>query len=279
MPSTPVNASSENEHQSAARIAIRVRQLRAGELDVRIYDDLAELARAAATDAVAALRTAIDARGEANVLLATGNSQLAFLAELVTRRDVDWTAVTAFHMDEYVGLPPGTRRSFQRYIRERVAAHLPLRAFHYLDGTERSRGRSAAVRRPARRAPTRPLLRGHRRERPSRVQRPTGRRLRRSRDRQGDRRSRTRPARQQVEEGHFATIDDVPTRAITVTIPALLAARRVLVIVPESRKAKPVRDTLEAPISTACPATYLRTQSHASLYLDREAAALIDAPS
>ena len=166
---------------------IRVRQLRAGELDVRIYDDLAELARAAATDAVAALGTAIDARGEANVLLATGNSQLAFLAELVTRRDVDWTAVTAFHMDEYAGLPPGHAASFQRYMRERVAAHLPLRAIPLPRRHQRSRGRSAAVRRPARRAPTRSLLRGYRRERPSRVQRPTGRRLRRSRDRQGDR--------------------------------------------------------------------------------------------
>ena len=71
-------------------------------------------------------------------------------------------------------------------------------------------------------------------------------------------------------EGHFATIDDVPTHAITVTIPALLRARRVLVIVPEARKAAPVRAALDGPITTACPASILRPQAHATLYLDPE---------
>ena len=79
--------------------------------------------------------------------------------------------------------------------------------------------------------------------------------------------------RQQVDEGHFASIDDVPTHAITVTIPALLRAERVLVIVPEARKAAPVKATLESEISTACPATILRTQPHATLYLDTDSAA------
>jgi glucosamine-6-phosphate deaminase len=82
--------------------------------------------------------------------------------------------------------------------------------------------------------------------------------------------------RQQVGEGHFATIDDVPTHAITVTIPALLAARRVLAIVPEARKAEAVRATLDDPISTACPATILRRQPHATLYLDPDSAALVN---
>jgi glucosamine-6-phosphate deaminase len=255
-----------------------VRQLRAGALDVRIYDDLAELARAAATDAVAALRTAIDARGEANMLLATGNSQVAFLAGLVLRRDVDWTAVTAFHMDEYADLSPEHTASFQRYMRERVAAHLPLRAFHYLDGINDP---EAEARRYADLLAAHPLdlccagigENGHLAFNDPPVADFDDPETVKVIDLEDASR------RQQVGEGHFATIDDVPTRAITVTIPALLAARRVLVIVPESRKARPVRDTLEAPISTACPATYLRTQSHASLYLDREAAALIDSRS
>ena len=81
--------------------------------------------------------------------------------------------------------------------------------------------------------------------------------------------------RQQVAEGHFATVDDVPTHAITVTIPALLRAGRVLAIVPETRKAVPVRDALEGPVTTACPASYLRTQPHATLYLDAESASLL----
>jgi glucosamine-6-phosphate deaminase len=81
--------------------------------------------------------------------------------------------------------------------------------------------------------------------------------------------------RQQVEEGHFAAFDDVPTHAITVTIPALLRAGRVLAIVPESRKAAAVRAAVEGPISPACPASILQIQPHATLYLDRESAALL----
>jgi glucosamine-6-phosphate deaminase len=78
---------------------------------------------------------------------------------------------------------------------------------------------------------------------------------------------------QQVGEGHFPSIDDVPTHAITVTIPALVAARRVLAIVPESRKAPAVHAALYGPISTACPASYLRRQEQATLYLDADSAA------
>jgi glucosamine-6-phosphate deaminase len=81
--------------------------------------------------------------------------------------------------------------------------------------------------------------------------------------------------RQQVGEGHFDTIDDVPTHAITVTIPALLRAQRLLAIVPEARKAVAVEAALLGPISTACPATVLRRQPHATLYLDAESAALV----
>jgi glucosamine-6-phosphate deaminase len=83
--------------------------------------------------------------------------------------------------------------------------------------------------------------------------------------------------RQQVGEGHFATIDDVPTHAITVTIPALLRARRVLAIVPEARKAPAVHAALEGPITTACPASILREHADATLYLDRDSAGSLTA--
>jgi glucosamine-6-phosphate deaminase len=81
--------------------------------------------------------------------------------------------------------------------------------------------------------------------------------------------------RQQVGEGHFASFDDVPARAITVTIPALLRAKCVLAIVPEARKAPPVAAALEGPVTTACPASILRRQPHARLYLDAESASLL----
>ena len=80
---------------------------------------------------------------------------------------------------------------------------------------------------------------------------------------------------QQVNEGHFPDIASVPELAITVTIPALLRASRVLAIAPEARKAEPVRAALEGPVTTACPASILRTRDHVDLYLDRASAALL----
>jgi glucosamine-6-phosphate deaminase len=245
------------------------------ELSVRVFDDVVEIARAAAVKAVDELCAAIDERSEANVMLATGNSQLVFLAELVTFAGVDWSRVTAFHMDEYVDLPPTHTASFQRYMRERVAANVPFRAFHYLRGDTGDAEQEA--RRYADLLRTHPLdlcccgigENGHLAfndppvadfDDPLDVKvvvlEPASR-------------------RQQVAEGHFATIDDVPAQAITVTIPALLRARRVLAIVPEQRKAAPVQAALEGPITTACPASYLRTQPHATLYLDAESASLL----
>jgi glucosamine-6-phosphate deaminase len=242
-------------------------------LTVNVYPDVGELARAAARDAADALRAAITQRGDANVMLATGNSQLVFLAELVTYSDVDWGRVTAFHMDEYVGLPPTHSASFQRYMRERVAAEVPFKEFHYLQGDTGDAEQEA--RRYAGLLRTHPLdlcccgigENGHLAfndppvadfDDPLDVKivalEPESR-------------------RQQVAERHFATIDDVPEHAITVTIPALLRAGRVLAIVPETRKAAPVKAALEGPIATACPASYLRTQPQATLYLDAESAA------
>src|SRR5882672_12826526 len=110
------------------------RDFTADELSVRVFDDVQTLAAAAAMDAADAIRGAIDDRGAANVMLATGNSQLVFLAALIEYRDVDWSRVTAFHMDEYVDLPPDHSASFQRYMREKVAALIPVKEFHYLTG-------------------------------------------------------------------------------------------------------------------------------------------------
>ena len=251
------------------------RDFTADALSVRVFDDVQSLAAAAATDAARSIRAAIGARGEANVILATGNSQLVFLAALIEHTDVDWTRVTAFHMDEYVDLPPTHSASFQRYMREKVAATIPVKEFHYLTG-DTGDAQAEADRYAA-------LLRSHPLDLcvcgigenghlafndppvadfddPADVKivvlEPASR-------------------RQQVAEGHFATIDDVPTHAITVTIPALVCARRLLAIVPETRKAVPVRDALTGPIATSCPASYLRRQSHATLYLDADSASLL----
>jgi len=252
-----------------------------GQLHVRLAPDAHVLGAAAAQHAAAALRDAIATRGRAHAMFATGNSQFEFLDALVTEPRVDWTRVVGFHMDEYVGIGADHPASFARYMRERVADRLPLRAFHYLDGSadpEEEARRYAALLREH------PLdlccagigENGHLAFNDPPVA---------DFDDPYDVKVialEEASRRQQVDEGHFATIDDVPTHAITVTIPALLRARRVLAIVPEARKAAPVRAVLEGPISTACPASYLRTQPQATLYLDAESASLLtgygDAP-
>lgn len=250
-----------------------MRQLAVDALTVKVFDDVASLAGAAAQDAARALRGAIEARGEANVMLATGNSQLAFLAELVQFTDIAWDRVRAFHMDEYVNLSPAHPASFRRYMRERVASRLPLKEFHYLEGDTADADAEARRYEALLRAHPLDLCccgigeNGHLAFNDPPVA-----------DFADPRDVKVVPLelasrRQQVGEGHFATLDDVPTHAITVTIPALLRAGSVLVIVPEARKAQPVHDALYGAISTACPSSILRRYPNATLYLDAESSA------
>jgi glucosamine-6-phosphate deaminase len=243
---------------------------RVDRLWVRVFPSERELDVASAADATTVLQAAVADRGAAYAMFATGNSQLGFLEELVTR-DVDWSRVVVFHMDEYVGVGSDHPAGFGRYIRERIADRVHPRTVHYLNGTGDA---EAECERYA------GLLREHRldlcclgigenghlafndppvadfddRRDVKVVELDTGCRA------------------QQVHEGHFVSIEAVPTHAITVTIPALLRARRVIANVPEARKAAPVRAALEGPVSTSCPASVLRTCSHATLYLDRDSA-------
>jgi glucosamine-6-phosphate deaminase len=246
------------------------------ELTVRVAGDGSELARDAAGEAADALRAAISARGEANVMLATGNSQLVFLSRLVEEGGIDWARVRAFHMDEYIGIGPTHPASFQRYMRERVAAKLPVKEFHYLTGdTDNAEAEAQRYARLLRDYPLDLCCCGIGENGHLAFNDPPVADFEDPRDVKIvglDEASR----RQQVGEGHFSSIDDVPTHAITVTIPALLRAGRTLAIVPEQRKARPVRDALLGPVSTDCPASILRRCSHATLFLDRESASLLE---
>ena len=214
-------------------------------------------------------------------MLATGTSQLTFLSRLIEAAgaNIDWSRVTGFHMDEYVGLPPTHPASFQRYMRERVAAHLPFGAFHYLDGSARDPEREAA--RYARLLEKHPIdlcclgigENGHLAFNDPPVadfDDPLVVKVVELDD---------RCKLQQVGEGHFATFADVPPRAITVTVPGLLRAGHAMAIVPEVRKAEPVRAALEGPLGTECPASILRRQSHATLFLDPDSASLLTVPA
>jgi glucosamine-6-phosphate deaminase len=247
---------------------------RIGALAVHVHPSTPAMAAAAADEAAAVVRAAVGARGGANVMFATGNSQIAFLGALAQQEGVDWSRVVAFHMDEYVGLGDDHPAGFARYIRERVADVFHPAEVHYVRGD--APDAEAEARRYEALLADHPLdlvcagigENGHLAfndppvadfDDPRAVKVVAL-----------DERSRL----QQVGEGHFATLAAVPTHAITVTIPAVLGAGRVLVVVPETRKAEAVRAALHGPVSTACPASVLRRCDRASLHLDPESAAL-----
>jgi glucosamine-6-phosphate deaminase len=248
-----------------------VSAFRVDELDVRVFATERDLGKAAADDAAAAIRGAVETYGRAHVMLATGNSQFAFLEALTACDDVAWDRVTGFHMDEYVGMDDTHPASFARYMRERVVDVVHPRAFHYVDGTNDAAAECARYSALLREHPLDLCClgvgeNGHLAfndppfadfDDPNDVK-----------EVELDDASR----RQQVGEGHFRSLDDVPRTAITVTIPALLRATRVLAIVPEKRKADAVRRALEEPITTSCPASALRRTPQATLYLDTASA-------
>jgi glucosamine-6-phosphate deaminase len=244
-------------------------------LTVTVHEDTPALARAAADEAAAVLRAAVAARGVAHAMFATGNSQLAFTETLIGHTpDVPWSDTVVFHMDEYVGVGPDHPAGFARWIRERIVARAHPGAAYYVEGLGDP---EAACRRYAELLAAHPLdlcclgigENGH-----LAFNDPPVADFADPLDVKVVELDQACRA-QQVNEGHFPTLDAVPARAITVTIPALLRAAQVLAIVPEARKAQPVSTALTAPVTTSCPATALRTIDHATIHLDPDSARLL----
>jgi glucosamine-6-phosphate deaminase len=229
-------------------------------MHVCVHPDVGSLGDDAAEEAADALRQAVATDGVAHAMFATGNSQLAFVDALVNATTgVPWSDVVVFHMDEYVGVGPDHPAGFRRWIRKRIVDRVGPRAAHYLDGLAEP---AAECERYGELLRTHPLHlcclgigeNGHLDfDDPLDVK---------VVELDGACR------RQQVNEGHFPAVDAVPTHAVTVTVPALLRARKVIAVVPEARKAEPVRAALYGPQSTRCPASILRSRPQVTLHLD-----------
>jgi glucosamine-6-phosphate deaminase len=248
-------------------------RVEAGEATALVYPDVAAMARAAADQAADVLRAAVVARGVAHAMFATGNSQLAFIEALVgDTPDVPWADTVVFHMDEYVGVGPDHPAGFQRWIRERIVTPARPRAAHYVEGLGEA---ETSCRRYAALLAAHPLdlcclgigENGHLAFNDPGVA---------DFDDPADVKVvglDTACRRQQVNEGHFPDVAAVPTHAVTVTVPALLRAGTVLAVVPEARKAAPVRAALRGPVTDRCPASALQRSPHATLYLEPASAA------
>jgi len=242
------------------------------QMQVQVYESNQAMGAAAADDMARILVNAVAERGETSVIIATGNSQLTFMEALRAKDGIPWDRITVFHMDEYVGISDQHPASFRLYLHEKLVDTVHPRAFYGLDGD--------APDIDAELARYTALLEAHK---------PVATAL--GIGENGHLAFNDPPAdfetdkavhvvtlddvcrRQQVGEGHFAGVDDVPPQAITLTVPALLRPDHVLAIVPEARKAPVVRAALQGPVTPDCPGSILRTLSHARLYLDRESAA------
>jgi len=234
------------------------------------------MGQAAALSAQAHLQAALKERGAASIILATGNSQLDFLAALRILPDIDWRNITVFHMDEYLGIDASHPASFPLFLQQHFLSYVDVAAFHPVPNQPEDIEQACRDYESLLREHPVDLValgfgeNGHLafNDPPyANFDDPDWVKLVELDD---------VSRQQQVGEGHFATIDDVPKQAITLTIPALLAPKHILCIVPESRKAAAVHACLNQPVSDQRPGSVLRTVDHAHLYLDTDSAAMLN---
>lgn len=231
------------------------------------------MSRAAAKHAAQALREAIERKGSARLVAATGASQLEFLRTLTGFEGVEWPRVEMFHLDEYVGLPIDHPASFRRYLLERLVRQTGITRYHLLDG-ERDPARVAVeAGRELAAAPVDLAFVGI--------------------GENGHLAFNDPPAdfdtdqpylvvtldeacrRQQVGEGWFASLSEVPAQAISMSVRQIVKSGEIIGIVPDARKAGAVKACLEGEIGPMAPASILRTHPHTTVYLDRDSAALL----
>lgn len=251
-----------------------IKSMTVDRMAVHVFESNEKLGQRTADDLATLLSRIVQKQGHVAVILATGNSQLTFINALRVKKEIPWGKIIMFHMDEYLGMPDQHPASFARWIREGLVESIHPAAFYPI------RGDSPDVKSELMRYAD--LLR---RYVPDVCVLGIGENCHLAfNDPPADFETKevihvvnldAKCRMQQVNEGHFSTLDDVPKQAITLTVSALLAARYVFAVVPEARKADAVKAALQGPFSPDCPASILRTKSHVTMYLDRESASLL----
>jgi len=242
-------------------------------LELEVFNTKLELGEAAARDAARIINQAINERGAAYVIAATGASQFEFLDSLVIE-EINWSKVVFFHLDEYVGLPESHPASFRRYLKERILSRIQPGSFHLINGEagdvyEECRRVGELISRetidvafvgigenghlafndpPADFETDEPYIVVNLDE---------------------------RCRQQQVGEGWFKSIDEVPTQAISMSIKQILRSRSILCIAPDQRKAVAVKNCVELKVTPTHPASILQQHDSVTLYLDHASASLL----
>jgi len=240
---------------------------------IKTFNDKRVLGAKAAEQAANTIRRAIQQRGNARIIAATGASQFEFLEALTALSGIDWPKVEMFHLDEYVGIPDSHPASFCRYLRERLIQKTGITNYHLIDGEDNPAEVIRIVGQALRSAPIDIAFVGI--------------------GENGHLAFNDPPAdfnldapylvvtldeacrRQQMGEGWFATLKDVPEHAISMSVKQILKANEIIAIVPDARKANAVKACLEGEINPMAPASILRTHPNTTIYLDQHSVALI----
>jgi glucosamine-6-phosphate deaminase len=241
---------------------------------LKVFEDKVSLGRAAAEQAGNAIRRALVDRGSARIIAATAASQLEFLDALTRMRDIEWTRVEVFHLDEYIGLPITHPGSFRKMLMEQLISKTGVTRYHLLDGG--ANNPAEVVRREGKALASAPVdiaflgigENGHiafndppadfETEDPYIIV-------------NLDEACR----QQQVGEAWFANISQVPRQAISMSARQILKAKEILAVVPDRRKAEAIKKCFEGEISPMAPASILRTHPNATIYLDTNSASLL----
>jgi glucosamine-6-phosphate deaminase len=239
------------------------------------YKTKQEMGASAATKAAQAIKEAITNKGRANIILATGTSQIEMLKNLVIADGIDWSKVTMFHLDEYIALGPDHPASFRKFLKERFVDKVPgLKAVYFVNGdaddpqAECQRVNSIISTHPIDAAMIGIGENGHlafndppadfENEKPFIIV-------------NLDERCR----KQQLGEGWFDTLEQVPQQAISMSIRQIMKSACLIVTVPDKRKAEAVRNALEGQVTSMCPASILQEHKNCKIFLDSEAASLL----
>lgn len=241
-------------------------------MEILISDTKKELGKAAASKGAKLIRTAINKRGETNIILATGVSQFEMLKQLV-RENIDWSKVKGFHLDEYIGLPESHPASFRKYLKERFVNIVSPKEFNYINGETDPDHECKRLGNLIRKRTIDVAFIGIGENGHLAFNDPPA-------DFETDKAYITvqldeKCRRQQMGEGWFPQLEDVPSEAISMSVKQIMRSKAIICSVPDARKAQAVRDTIEKKVTPLVPATILKQHKAAWLFLDKYSASLL----
>ena len=244
-------------------------------LTVEIYENRRLMGEAAARDIKAKIAELLSQKSEINMIFAAAPSQNDVLKSLVEDKEIEWNRVNAYHMDEYIGLDKDAPQGFGNFLKEHIFGLVPFKSVNYIDiTTDNPEAEAERYGKLLKENPTDIVIMGIGENGHIAFNDPP---VADFKDEKW-----VKPVKldeicrqQQVNDGCFASIDKVPTHAMTLTVPTLVKAPYLFCIVPAPTKAKAVYETLNGSIDEHCPASVLRTHSNAKLYLDNESSKLL----